>query len=185
MNKYKKNIKKRFNMKRKFIFIIALVIFLFYTTASPSQTKVKSLNSLTPGLNALILTNTSDVNLNTICPGCQKSWSNDSYCIQWEVTTNIKNTVQNFKAEFTNPSDASTYNLDWQWQYQENNGGWKNFANPKVPMTTNGNRFQVESSSFQCITSVKFRVCVKGLQPPCSINSGTFNLGFVVSVSSV
>jgi hypothetical protein len=172
-------------MKTIFIFILTVALILIEATTCQSQSIAKTLNSLSSGTTGnLSLSTPSTVKLNDICPGCQKNWTSDSYCLQWEVSTTKSS--QNFKVEFANPPNASAYNLDWEWMYQdENNGQWKSFNNAKFPTSAynhTNNIFTVYSSSFQCIEVIKFRVCIKGLQTQCTQNSGTVNLGFNVRV---
>ncbi len=165
--------------------IITVALYLADIATCQSQTMVKGLEPVTLSHGNLSLSIPYNVELNDICPGCEKSWSCDSQCMQWEVSTT--KTSQRFRVVFTNPSNASTYNLDWEWEFQDDNSGhWKSFNDPKFPTGAYdhpNNVFTVESSRFQCIEVIKFRVCVKGMQTQCNQNPGTVNLGFNVLVS--
>ena len=161
----------------KTINIISFVILLFVTQIY-SQTSISSSNNSKKNL---IISQPTAVQLSNICPGCQKSFTTQSYCLIWEVST--ERSEQSFQAYFQNPSDASTLNLDWEWTYQDDaSGTWKEFNNKKNPTSGSGcyynNVFTIKANK----NIVRFKVCIKGMQIPITQLSKTYNLGFNVSV---
>ena len=124
----------------------------------------------------------------SVCPGCPKIFSTESYCLEWVVTTNQSD--QNFQVFFSNPSNSASLNLDWVWTYQDDlSGEWKQFNNCKNPTSCSGhinNIFNIKGSSSDCHDGnnmVRFRVCVTGLQIPSTQGTCNLDCGFTVTVS--
>jgi len=169
-------------MKATFIFLITFLIICADINVSYAQTAIMSDKKNKKNLQ---ISQPDRISVNSIGPGCQKSWSVDNYCLEWDVSTT--NSEQKFKVFFQNPSNASTLHLDWVWMYQDDfSGEWKSFNNPKNPSSCSGhsnNVFKVESSNLQCLDVVRFKVCVTGVQTESTQNETKLDCGFNVTVT--